>query len=297
MLNPIHLRTLAAVVRTGSFAAAAKELGYTSSAISQQIASLEHDVGLPLFERRARSVDPTPAAAFLTDRAVEVLALLDDLQNAVGELAGGELGRLRIGSFPTASEHLLPDAIAQLSQRLPQVSIELEEAEPDQLVPLVADRRLDIAVVYEYDLVPRAWPRNLRRTTLLSEELVVLLPRHGRELEVGELAELAGETWISTAPGTAGSECLVRMCAAEGFVPRVDFRTNDYDVVRRFVGAGLGVALVPRLGAVEDERTRVVRVRRPAVQRHIIAVQRRVGASPLATKALEVLLQVAQDRG
>ncbi|GAA1868908.1 LysR family transcriptional regulator [Pseudonocardia ailaonensis] len=296
MLNPIHLRTVAAVVRTGSFAAAAKELGYTSSAVSQQIASLEHDVRLVLFERRARSIAPTPAATFLADRSIEVLALLDDLQDAVGELAGGERGRLRIGSFPTASEHLLPGAIAELAARLPHVGIELEEAEPDTLVPRVSDRLLDVALVYEYDLVPRAWPRNLHRSVLLSEDLVLLLPQDHRLSGEVRLSELAGETWISTAAGTSGSECLLRLCAAQGFIPRVAFRTNDYDVVRRFVGAGLGVALVPRLGAAGDPHTRRVAVAGPNAQRHILAVRRRVGGSPLAAAALAALTRAANSR-
>ena len=293
MLNPIHLRTLRTVLRTGSFSAAAKELGYTSSAVSQQMSSLEHDARLALFERKARSITPTPSAVLLADRSSEVLAMLDDLQDEVREMVGGQLGRLRIGSFPTASEHLLPDVIAQLAEQLPHVRMELEEGEPDALIPLVSDRLLDIALVYEYDLVPRTWPRNVRRTTLLSEDLVLLLPQDHRLADEVDLADLRDDVWISTAPGSSGSECLLRMCAIEGFVPRVDFRTNDYDVVRRFVGAGLGVALVPQLGAMADARTRIARLASATTQRHIIAVQRRVGGSPLAAKALDATVNAA----
>lgn len=296
VLNPIHLKTLTAVLRLGSFAAAAKELGYTSSAVSQQMSALEQDARLTLFHRQARSVTPTASATMLVERSGEVLALLDSLQDEVRGMVGGHLGRLRIGSFPTASEHLLPKAIAELADRLPDVSIELEEGEPDALVPLVSDRIIDIALVYEYDLMPRIWPRNIRRTTLLSEDLVLLLPDDHRLSGEVELSALNDDIWISTAPGTAGSECLHRMCAAQGFVPRVDFHTNDYDVVRAFVGAGLGVALVPQLGAVEDSQTRIAPMSSGTVQRHIIAVQRRVGGSPLAARALEAMNHAISGR-
>lgn len=296
MLNPIHLRTLKAVVRTGSFATAAKELGYTPSAVSQQMSALEHDAHLTLFNRQARSITPTPAAALLADRSSEVLALLDSLQDDVREMEGGQLGRLRIGSFPTASEHLLPQAIATLAERYPRLSIELEEGEPDVLVPLVSDRLVDIALVYEYELVPRAWPRNVRRTTLLSEDLVLLLPRDHSLSDNVDLDDLADETWISTAQGSSGSECLFRLCASEGFVPQVAFRTNDYDVVRKFVGAGIGVALVPQLGAVVDALTRIVPIATARARRRIVAVQRRVGGSPLSDIALEALTHAVAHR-
>ena len=108
MLEPLHLRTLSTVLQTGSFAAAARRLGYTPSAVSQQIAALERAIRLPLFEREARSIRPTPAAAFLSTRGQEVLATLGALQDDLRGLADGSIGTVRLGSFPTAGEHLLP---------------------------------------------------------------------------------------------------------------------------------------------------------------------------------------------
>lgn len=294
MLNPIHLRTLTAVLRTGSFAAAAKDLGYTSSAISQQISTLEKDARVTLFERSARSIRSTPAAALLSERAAEVLALLDDLDDEARRIAGGQTGRLRIGSFPTASEHVLPTALASMANDFPDVSIEIEEAEPDVLIPMVVERRIDVAVVYEYDLVPRSWPRNLRRTDLVSEDLVLLLPS-GHRLSTAEvnLRDLEAEVWISTAHGSAGSECLHRLCGQQGFVPHIAFRTNDYDVVRRFVREGMGVALVPELGVQPSAGVRTARIHECSAQRRTIAVHRRVGRSPIAGSALTALVASA----
>lgn len=295
MLNPVHLRTLGAVLRTGSFAAAAKQLGYTPSAVSQQIAALERDTRLALFERGARAVRPTPAAQTLVSRAGEALAVLDALEDDVRALAGGRLGRLRLGSFPTASEHLLPGALARLADRLPGVGTVLEEGEPEALLPLVTDRQTDLALVYEYDLAPRAWPRNLVRTVLLTEDVLLLLPSGHRLARPGTaLADLGREVWISTAEGTGGAESLRRACGAAGFVPRIDHRTNDYDVVRRLVAAGLGIALVPALGHEPSPGVTAVLPRDPAVRRRVIAVHRRVGANPAVGEALDACRHAAE---
>ena len=139
MLNPLHLRTLTAVLQTGSFAVAARRLGYTPSAVSQQIAALERAAGLPLFEREAHGIRPTPAAAWLRGRGQEVLAALGALQDDLRGLADGVTGTVRLGSFPTAGEHLLPAALAALAAGAPSVEVLLDEGEPDELVPRVHD--------------------------------------------------------------------------------------------------------------------------------------------------------------
>ena len=125
------------MLQTGSFAVAARQLGYTPSAVSQQIAALERAVRLPLFERDARSVRPTPAATFLAARGQEVLAALGVLQDDLRALAEGVLGTVRLGSFPTASRHLLPGALAALAGSRPAVEVVLDEGEPDELAPRV----------------------------------------------------------------------------------------------------------------------------------------------------------------
>lgn len=294
MLNPVQLRTLSVVVRTASFAAAAQELGYTASAVSQQMAALERTTHLRLFERRARSIAATPAALTLAERSAEPLALLDALSDDVQALAGGRLGTLRLGSFPTASARLLPAALAKLSTSFSDVSIQIEEGEPDLLIPQVADREIDLAMVFEYDLVPRVWPRGLRRHHLRSERLVLLIPE-ARLPQFGlpNLEQLSEETWISTARGTSGAHCLERRCAQAGFVPRVAFRTNDYDVVARFVREGLGIAQVPEDVIADDAGVARAPLAGRELHRHTIAVHRRVAYSPLVTPALNALTAVA----
>ena len=293
-LNPVHLRTLIAVIRTGSFADAARRLGYTGSAVSQQIAALERAVKMPLFERDARSIRATATAELLASRAHLALAGLDSLGADVQEMAQGTLGRVRIGSFPTASRSLLPMALATFKNDFPNVEILLDEAETKELVGLLQDGEIDLTLVYHYDLVPRQWPRELRRYTLLTEDLTLLLPREHRfvDLDGLQLADLEDEIWISTREGTAGTQCLRHACATAGFEPIIDFRTNDYDAIRAFVRAGLGIALVPALGHVESDGVVSVRIDDLKAQRHVVALHR-PGNSNAAVAAVLAAVEAA----
>jgi DNA-binding transcriptional LysR family regulator len=271
MLDPLHLRTLTTMLQAGSFAAAARRLGYTPSAVSQQVAALERAARLPLFERQARSIRPTSAAAFLSARGQEVLAALGALQDDLRGLTDGAIGTVRLGSFPTASEHLLPSALAALAVSHPCVEILLEEGEPDELTPRVHDGDLDVALVYRYTRVPVRRPRALTVTPLLREDLVLILPSGHPLAEAAEvrLTELEDAVWVTTRQGSVGATCLQRICAEAGFEPRVSFRSNDYDVIRGFVRSGLGVALLPALGHVADPGVVTSRLAGSAAYRHV----------------------------
>ncbi|MDQ3157109.1 MAG: LysR family transcriptional regulator [Actinomycetota bacterium] len=296
MLNPVHLRTLAMVVLTGSFADAARRLGYTASAVSQQIAALERSVRMPLFDRDAHSIRPTPAAEFLASRSHEVLAALGALEEDVRSMAEGTIGRLRLGSFPTASEQLLPRALPVLISADSHLEIHLDEGEPDELVPLLNDRELDLAIVYRYDLVPRSWPKGLRATELMVEDLFLLLPADHRLVgQPVSLNDLRDEKWISTREGSSGASSLRRICAQADFVPAVDYRSNDYDVVRGFVRSGLGIALVPALGHVVSEGVAVTTVDDLRVQRHVIALHSAARPNPAVAGAIGALQSAADS--
>lgn len=270
MLNPVHLRTLSAVLRCGSFAAAGRLLGYTGSAVSQQMATLEAESGLVLFERGARDAVPTSAARMLAERAGETLGALASLEEAVREIATGTRGRLGLGCFPTASEVLVPGALARFARDFGQIDVRFEDGEPSNLIPRLIEGDLDLVVVFRYDLVPPSWPTGVRRTSLLVEPVKLLMPDSYRPPSATiELAHFADAAWISTREGSAGTIALERACAAAGFVPRISYRSNDYDVVRSFVRAGLGVAAVPRLGYVSRLGLQALEVPDLTVRRHV----------------------------
>lgn len=297
VLNPLHLRTLIEVVRTGSFAEAARRLGYTPSAVSQQISGLERAVRLPLFEREAHSVRATVAAELLADRSLEVLASFDALHHEIEAISSGSLGRVRLGSFPTASATLLPQGLALFARRYPSVAVQLDEGEPDELLGVLQDGELDVALVYRYDLVPRTWPQRLVETELLHEDLLLLLPVEHRLAGRGDIAlgDLRDATWIASREGTAGVTCLERACAAAGFTPRIAFRSNDYDVVEGLVAAGLGIAMVPALGHdTSVSGITAAGVAGPRVQRHISALHR---VASVATPVQAVLRAFREAAG
>jgi DNA-binding transcriptional LysR family regulator len=286
MLNPLHLRTFIVVLRTGSFAEAARSLGYTSSAVSQQISSLERSVKMSLFERDAHGIRPTPSAGFLAERAQNVLAAFASFEEEVRAMSEGNFGQVRLGSFPTASQQLLPLSLSTFARTHHDVGIDLDEGEPDTLVPLLLDRDLDLAIVYHYDLVPQTWPKALKAEPLLHEDLVLLLPP-GHRFADSEivLADLGKETWVATGERTSGARSLRRACAAAGFEPNVHYRSDDYDVIRRFVSSGLGVALVPALGHVPGPIATATIADLP-VRRHVVALHAPSTANPAVEGAV-----------
>lgn len=249
MLNPVHLRTLAMVLRTGSFAEAARRLGYTGSAVSQQISTLERQLRTTLFERDAHSISATPAAEFIAARSHTALAALQALEDDIGLHTDGVVGRLRLGSFPTASERLLSAALSAFKLSHPGIDVQLDEAEPQELISQLESREIDVAVVYRYNLVPKAWPKAVLTHRVLREELLVVRAGDREEQpDAVDLSTLAGETWVSTREGTAAAALLRHLCRARGFEPSVSYRSNNYSVIQGLVRAGLGIALVPALG-------------------------------------------------
>jgi DNA-binding transcriptional LysR family regulator len=295
MLSPLHLRTLSVVLRVGSFAAAGRQLGYTGSAVSQQMSALESDSGLVLFDRAAHGIRPTAAAQLLSERASEMLGAFATLEEAVRQIATGTRGRLGLGSFPTASEVLVPTALVRFGRSFRNVEVRFDDGEPDRLLPRLVEGDLDVVVVYRYELVPRTWPPGIHRTSLMVEEMRLLVPGtypdRGPNVELSDFAEAA---WISTREGSAGTLALERACAAAGFEPRIRYRTNDYDVGRSFVRAGLGVAAVPFLAHVGRSDLRVVNAVGLSVRRHVEALTMTERTSP-ATNGMVGALEAVSN--
>lgn len=258
------------VLRAGSFAAAGRQLGYTGSAVSQQMMALEAECGLTLFQRSAHGIRPTPAAELLTERAGDILGALASLEEVVREIATGTRGRLGLGCFPTASEVLVPDALARFARMFANVDVRFDDGEPESLLPRLVEGDLDLLVVYRYDLVPQPWPAGVRRTPLHAEAVKLLVPEDHRTRPGRlHLADVADASWISTRQGSAGTLALERCCAMAGFTPRIRYRSNDYDVVRSFVRAGFGVAAVPRLGFMGRLGLRALDLSDLTLRRHV----------------------------
>jgi len=249
-----HLAALEAVAVTGSFARAARQLGYTQSAVSVQVATLERAAGVRLLERPGgrRPVVPTDAGERILRHAVRLTAQLQAAEADLTALAEGTAGTLRVGTFQSVSIRVLPDAVRRLMQARPGVEVRLQEAPyEDELLDLVERGRLD----FTFALVPPAGP--FEHVELLRDPYV-LLTQEGTALAQRELAPTLAEIGrlplIAYSRSTYGIEALLR---ARGIEPHVVFRSDESGAVQRMVAAGIGSALIPRL-AIDSSITGVV---------------------------------------
>jgi DNA-binding transcriptional LysR family regulator len=248
MLNVARLRVLVEVAKRGSFSAAAEELSYTQSAVSQQIATLEAEVGLTLLERHARGVRLTAAGAALHEHAEGVLARLEAAEADLAAIAGLRAGRLRMASFPTAGATLMPLAIASFRAAHPDVELTLAEGEPEQIAPRLRAGELDLALLFEF-AEPLEGMEAMHRAPLLEDPMYLALPRRHPLAGKGDLrlADLSGEAWVQTSRESPCALHVVRSCHVAGFEPNVAFESDDYQTVQGLVAAGVGVALIPEL--------------------------------------------------
>lgn len=257
---------------TGSFSAAARELGCTQPAVSQQMKALEASAGTTLLIRTGREMRLTQAGEALVRHASGILAGLTAAEEEVAAIAGLRAGRVRLVSFPSGSSTLVPGALAALRAAHPGTRVSLVEAEPPRSVEMLRDGDCDIALAFRYGTPGAEWDDLVVRP-LLTDRLIGLVPE-GHALadraEVG-IGELAGEPWIAGCPRCRRQ--LVEVCEASGFTPRIDFATDDYPAVIGLVGAGLGVAVLPAL-AIESVRPRGARTVsvEPAIEREIVAL-------------------------
>ncbi|MCR0987677.1 MULTISPECIES: LysR family transcriptional regulator [Streptomyces] len=274
MIEARHLRVLRAVAATGSFSAAARELGCTQPAVSQQMKALESSAGTPLLVRTGREMRLTQAGEALTRHAAGILAGLTAAEEEVAAIAGLRAGRVRLVSFPSGSSSLVPAALAALRAAHPGTRVSLEEAEPPRSAELLRAGDCDIALAFRYAgaTAPDEWDDLVVRP-LLADRLVGLVPEGHRLADAASvgIGELAADPWIAGCPRCRRQ--LVEVCETEGFTPRIDFATDDYPAVLGLVAAGLGVAVLPAL-ALESLRPKGVRTLavEPAVEREIVAL-------------------------
>jgi len=297
MLNVQRLRVFREVAVRGSFSAAAEALSYTQSAVSQAVARLEAETGVPLLERNRAGVRPTVAGAALLDHADAILSRLEAAEADMAAIAGARGGRLRMASFPTAGATLMPLAIATFKASHPQVELSLAEGEPDQTVPRLREGEFDLVLVYEFSGVSERLGGGVRRFDLLEDPVRVALPV-GHPLAVRRalrLRDLRDESWVQTSARSPYARHVVRSCHAAGFEPRVSFESDDFQTVQGLVAAGVGVALIPQLalsGVRDDVVVRPLAPRGP-VRSVLAATPRGAAVMPAVATMIDVLRMAA----
>jgi DNA-binding transcriptional LysR family regulator len=295
MLDLRRLRVLRAVAEHGSFAAAAAELQYTPSAISQQIAVLEREAGAVLVQRGPRGTRLTQAGAVLDRHAALVLGQLAAARAELDDLARIRGGSLRLSAFESAWTALVPAAVSAYREQHPDVELHLAEEDPVEAVAGVRAGASDLAVVFEPNGLDAAALDGLQRTLVAHDPLWAVLPNDhplAGEPEI-ELARLAGDPWVAPTAFCAG--VVRRTCLAAGFEPDVVFSSGDYGAIQGFVAAGAGVALVPYLALAGRERVAVRPLAGRPPTRVIAAITAADGPRPAtATAMLEQLVTTAE---
>ena len=299
MLDVKRMRILREVANRGSFSAAADALFLSQSAVSQQVATLEREVGMPLLARSSDGPRLTDAGASLLAHADAVIARLEEAERELGEIAGLQSGRLRLASFPSASATLVTRALSAFRDRYPGIQLQFSEHEPEQSLPLLRRGDIDLAVLFDYPSLPADDDRDIDRVVLLTESLHVALPADHRlaDSEAVRLTDLADEPWLCSARPSSCSEVILEACREGGFEPRIAFESDDYSVLQGFVAGGLGVTLLPdlALSALRDDV--VIRAVAPtAPQRRVWGAVRALGArSPAADAMLEILREAGEQ--
>ena len=246
VIDPRRLRALRALADHGTVTAAAQALHLTPSAVSQQLAALESEVGQELLRRRGRRVSLTSAGELLVRHANAVAAELERAQATLAGLAAGAAGRVEVGSFASAITQVVAPAMAALRRRAPAVTVRVRDVEGHASVPLLLDGEIDLAITEEYR--PRRDDGRLTRFPLYTEPFdVVLPPDHplagARAVDLRALAE---DDWVATPPGNPVRDVVELACGQAGFAPRITHTSNDFRAIGALVGAGAGAALVPR---------------------------------------------------
>lgn len=278
VLDVGRLRLLHEVARRGTIAGAARVLGLTPSAVSQQLAVLEREVGLPLLDRSSRGVVLTGAGEALSERAAQVLDVLAHARADLDRL-GNELGgSVRVATVASAALGFLSAAGIALAQQHPGITLGVSTAEPARSMELLQAGDVDLAVIDEYEYQPIALADHLQARQLRVEPLVAVLPA-GTDLP-GAAVSLRGlqeHDWVMPPDDAACGFAVRSACRAAGFEPRVRWETDDMLLLTRAVAAGHGVAVLPLLSV--DAAATDVEIRslvEPALRRTLSVVARTV---------------------
>ncbi len=289
-----HLTALAAVADTGSFGRAAAQLGFTQSAVSQQIAALERVMGEPVFDRPGgpRPVEITPAGEILLGHARVILGRLREAEQDLAALRAGEQGRIAIGTFQSVSVKILPAVITALKAERPGVEVHLIELSDQMaLIEQVDSGALDLTFVNSVED-----PRLV--TEFLFDDPILYVTAAAPGSGTGPIAarELNGVPLI----GEQQSSCQLVIESSlrlVGVTPTYVFRSNDNGAMQAMVRAGMGDAVMPLLAIDRTDPGVLVREIEPALEPRLIGVAWRAGRTlpPAARRFIEIAHEVASE--
>jgi DNA-binding transcriptional LysR family regulator len=256
MLDLQRLEIFRKVATLRSFSAAALELSYTQSSVSEAVATLERELGVTLLDRSSRPVRLTPAGEVVLGHAEPLIAQAAAIESDLVALTSGDVGRLRLAGFYTAWSTFLPTAVAAFTSAHPRVQLELEQLDPPAALQHLRAGELDLAAIYRFqpgDPADESESR-LASTYLAHDPYALAVPAAGslarkRRLDVTDLAKAS---WVSAPLGSPQALLLQQFCREHGgFEPRLEYPTDDVAMAQPLIAAGLAVALLPSLNLAQ----------------------------------------------
>ena len=279
----------------GTIAAAARSLGLTALAVSQQLSVLEREAGVALLDRSPRGAVLTGAGQVLASHAGNLVELLAAARADLDVLGGATTGHVTMASIASAAATFVSEAAADLRESGSGIELSLAAAEPTAALSRLLAGDVDLAIVDEYDYVPIALPELLVAEELMAEPLVVVGRPGDLPARSNSLADLHAAGWVMPPIDAACGIAVRSACRATGFEPKVRWETDDLHLLMCSVAAGHGIAVLPRLSVVADAGLEVRPLRDPLLERRILAVARSsVRGRPVVASALQVIKKAAQ---
>ncbi|HEY3882703.1 MAG TPA: LysR family transcriptional regulator [Trebonia sp.] len=269
MLDIRRLRMLHEFAARGSIARTAEALGYTPSAVSQQLAVLEKEAGTPLLDRTARSAGLTDAGKRLAGHAERILAMVEAAEADLSAHASQPSGRVVVTAFPSAAVAFAP-ALARSLRQHQHLSLLLREADPAEGLQLVRSGEVEVAIVDDWtgrmsadlEASSEGGQGVLSYYHLVRDPLILVVARDHPAADPErpvDLRALRNESWLAAPAGEPSREAADRLLAAVGLTPPVPSEFEGLGTVANLVARGLGIAIMPRLAVGAYERRVVVR--------------------------------------
>ncbi|WP_053959303.1 LysR family transcriptional regulator [Sulfobacillus thermosulfidooxidans] len=295
-LNLHHLKVFQTVVRHLSFSRAAEELLISQSAVSMHVKSLERAVGLPLFEKVGHHIRLTAAGESLWSYSQKIFALMEETQQVMSALKGGNIGQLRVAADTTVGVYVVPEYLGQFRRMFPQVAIMLDVANRATVMERIAAREADLAVMGQVPDDVAEWDA----TPFMENDLVVIAsPDHPlAQKRFIAAEELAHEGFLVREVGSGTRATMERYFNQAGITFRVNMELGNNSTIKQGVAHGLGIAVISRRVIqleLESKRLVILPVEGFPLKRYWYVVHLRGHYLPPPAKALkDLLLQQAR---
>jgi DNA-binding transcriptional LysR family regulator len=301
MIDLVALQSLRAVQSSGSVVAAAELLGFTPSAVSQQIKKLERQTGAAVLERYGRGVLLTNHGERLAEHGADLLDRMERIESDLSSAGSVVAGRLRVAAFSTAVRGLVAPMLSSVAADGHDLALSLVELDPPQGMEAVASGQADAALVHQWGDTLLAHPDHVEVTPIGVDVADILVPVGHRLAGRSSVtpADLVGEVFASAPVGSVCHEWLTRMFSGVGGPPRVSFWAAEWSSHIALVGHGAAVSLIPRLGREPlPGSVRVLPVRDPVPTREVsLAWRRSMRSSPTIRYLRDVLVDLAPQLG